>query len=310
MRVSRRLSTVVSAVVLVAAGFSSAGCVGGSKGLSAEDREKLKPYILDAAPEVPHKLDANFENKVHLIGYKFEPESAHPGQEVKLTYYWRCDDTVEDGWMLFTHTKDEGSGKLGNLDNVGPLREPRNGSHQALGPERWEKGKFYIDEQTYKVPEDIQGAEVTVFVGVWKADARLRIVSGPNDGDNSAIVGKIKTGKGGPAQAQEHTTNSDVPSMTVNKLAATGKITIDGKGDEPEWGGAGSTGPFVNVGTGKPDPSAPVAARRRCSGTTRTSTSSSRPTMPTSTPASPTRSRRPTRSRASSGRRAASRSCG
>ena len=46
--------------------------------------------------------------------------------------------------------------------------------------------------------------------------------------------------------------------MTVNKLAATGKITIDGKGDEPEWGGAGSTGPFVNVGTGKPDPSAPV----------------------------------------------------
>jgi hypothetical protein len=254
-----RLSLGHRAVVLASLGLIGlAGCVGGSKGMSAEDKEKLKPYVLDVAPaDIPHKLDVNFENKVHLIGYKFEPEAGHPGQEVKLTYYWHCDDSVEDGWLLFTHTKDEGNGKLGNLDNVGPLRELRNGSHQTLGPERWEKGKVYVDEQTYKVPDDVAGSEVTVFVGVWKGDARLRIISGPNDGDNSAIVGKIKTGRAGPVQAEEHTMN-EVPTMTVNKLAANAKITIDGKADEAEWGGAGSTGPFVNVGTGKPDPSSPV----------------------------------------------------
>jgi hypothetical protein len=33
---------------------------------------------------------------------------------------------------------------------------------------------------------------------------------------------------------------------------------VDGKGDEPEWGGAGSTGPFVDVGTGKPNSVFPV----------------------------------------------------
>jgi hypothetical protein len=60
----------------------SRGCVGGSKGLSAEDKEKLKAYILDAPPaDMPHKLDVNFENKIHLIGYKFDPETAKPGQE-------------------------------------------------------------------------------------------------------------------------------------------------------------------------------------------------------------------------------------
>ena len=261
MRVSQGLSKGLRAIVLTAAclgSFGSVACVGGSKGLSAEDKEKLKPYILDSAPaDIPHRLDVNFENKVHLVGYKFDPESAHPGQEVKLTYYWHCDDSVEDGWLLFTHTKDEGNSKLGNLDNVGPLRELRNGAHQALGPERWEKGKYYVDEQTYKVPEDVAGSEVTIYVGVWKGDARLRIISGPNDGDNSATVGKVKTGKVA-GQPQEHTTNDRVPTMTVNKLAAGAKITIDGKGDEAEWGGAGSTGPFVNVGTGKPDPASPV----------------------------------------------------
>ncbi len=51
----------------------ASGCVGGGKGLSSEDKERLKPYILDVAPaDIPHKLDVNFENKVHLIGYKFD----------------------------------------------------------------------------------------------------------------------------------------------------------------------------------------------------------------------------------------------
>ncbi|HEX4447119.1 MAG TPA: carbohydrate-binding family 9-like protein, partial [Polyangiaceae bacterium] len=103
---------------------------------------------------------------------------------------------------------------------------------------------------------EISGAEVTVFVGIWKGDARLRIVSGPNDGDNSAIVGTVKTGVM-PKSADEHTMN-DVPALVVQKLAANDKITIDGKLGEPEWGVATSTPPFVDVGTGKPNPTAPV----------------------------------------------------
>jgi hypothetical protein len=249
-----RFSRISSSVVIAVACF---GCVGGSKGLSSDDKERLKPYVLEATPaELPHKLDVNFENKVHLVGYEFSPEQAKPGAEVKLKYYWRCDDTVEDGWLLFTHTKDEGSGKMGNLDYVGPLREQK-GSHQILGPDRWERGKVYVDEQTYKVPDDVTGAEVTIFVGVWKGDARLRIISGPNDGDNSAIVGKVKTGVA-PKPPEQHT-ETNVPSLTATKLAANDKIKIDGQGNEPEWGGAASTGPFVDVGTGKPNTAFPVS---------------------------------------------------
>ena len=241
----------------VLASLVSVACVGGSKGLSSDDKERLKAYVSDQLPaDIPHKLDVNFENKVHLVGYKFDPETARPGQEVKLTYYWRCDDTLEDGWVLFTHTKDETSGKMGNLDYVGPLREEKNNNHQVLGPERWEKGKFYIDTQTYKVADDVQG-DVGIYVGIWKGDARLRVISGPNDGDNSASVGRIKTGA--QKQAEEHTQN-EVPSITVNQLAKVAKITVDGKADEAEWGGAVGIGPFVDVGTGKPNTAFPVNA--------------------------------------------------
>jgi hypothetical protein len=100
----------------------------------------------------------------------------------------------------------------------------------------------------------VTGAEVTILVGLWKGDARLRIISGPNDGDNSAIVGKIKTGV--VPKPEQHTDN--VPTLAVTKVADNAKITIDGKASEPEWGGAASTGPFVDVGTGKPNTVFPV----------------------------------------------------
>src|SRR5436309_14145243 len=94
-------------LVAAAFAFQAIACVGGSKGLSSEDKDRLKPYILESAPaDMPHKLDVNFENKIHLIGYKFDPEQAKPGTEVKITYWWRRDDTLDDGWSLFTHLHD------------------------------------------------------------------------------------------------------------------------------------------------------------------------------------------------------------
>ncbi len=235
---------------------SAVGCVGGGKGLSSDDKEKLKPYILDSAPaDIPHKVDVNFENKVHLVGYKFDPELAKPGDNVKITMWWRCDDTLDDGWALFTHLHDDVSDKSDNLDWNGPIRENRN-NKQILGPEKWEKGKVYVDEQSYKMPDWVKGPDLSIMTGIWKGDARLRIVTGPNDGDNRAIVGKIHTGLQA-APVEQHTDN--VPLLTVNKLAMADKPpTIDGKGDDAVWQKAANIGPFVDVGTGKPNTSFPV----------------------------------------------------
>jgi len=244
--------------LLVGSTVASACVGGGGKGLSSDEKDRIKPFVSASVPAgIAHPLDINFENKIHLIGYKFEPELAKPGQDVELTYYWRCDDALDEGWMLFTHTKDEVSGKMGNLDFVGTIREQK-GNHQLLGPDHWEKGKFYIDQQTYKIPTDVEGPEETVFVGVWKNDQRLRIISGPNDGDNSAIVGKVKTGVT-PKPAEEHT-STDPVVVTVAKLAQGAKIVVDGRGDDAAWASALGTGPFVDVGTGKPNTSFPVNA--------------------------------------------------
>ena len=143
-----------------------------------------------------------------------------------------------------------------------------------LGPERWEKGKVYVDEQTYKMPDDVTGPTVTIYTsasgratrGCASSAARTTATTAPS----SARSRRRR------AEEPTSTRRTSVPALTVNKLAKNDDIKVDGKGDEPEWGGAASTGPFVNVGTGKPNTAFPVdGLGEGRSGTTRTSTSSS-----------------------------------
>lgn len=255
MRLVRTLAALSVGSLLVL------GCVS-SRGLSSEEKEKLKAYILESEPQdVGTKLDVNFENKIRLLGAKIEPAEAKPGTEVKITYYWKCDDPLDDGWLLFTHVRDPQLDKRDNLDSVGPLREniDPGGSgppKQKLPPSKWERGKVYIDEQTYKVPDWVKAPELEVITGIWKGNNRLRIVTGPNDGDQGALAGKIKTGMAAPSPVPAH--HTEIPSVTAYKLAQNDKIVIDGKGEDKAWGGAPVLGPFVVAGSGEPQAASPV----------------------------------------------------
>lgn len=240
-----RARTVTLTLLAVAA--LGLGCVGGSKS-SSVNKEALKQYILPAAPgDVGTRLDIDFEGKVKLLGYKITPAgSASPGAEVKLTLYWQATENIGDGWNLFTHVLDAAGERILNVDNVGPLREWVD-NHQALAPSFWEKGKVYVDEQTFRLPDQIASHEIKIVTGIWKGDARLKPISGPHDNDNRAIVSTLKTGA---PKSPKPTANQAIKSLRVDRLAKGATIKIDGKLDEEAWKSAAVAGPFVNVGDG------------------------------------------------------------
>lgn len=242
------------ALAIIVAGALGLGCVGGSKS-AAVDKEALKAYILEAPPaNIPHRLDADFEGKLKLLGYAITPEgNAGNGAEVKLTMYWQCNEKLEDGWGLFTHVLDPGGARLLNIDNVGPLRQWAD-THQALSPSFWEKGKVYVDEQTFRMPDNMTVPEVSIVTGVWKGEARMKITSGPHDPENRAVVAHLKTG----IAPKPKPNLTMIKSLRVDKLADKQTVTIDGKLDEEAWKSAATTGPFVDVGSGEPNPSFPA----------------------------------------------------
>jgi hypothetical protein len=251
----RRLSQRILMLAL-ASGALLFGCVGGSKETTAEDKERLKQYVLDAPPaKMPNRLDINYDGKVTLLGYAIEPAGAvPPGGRVKITMYWRSVQKLEEGWNLFTHVIDGAGERILNIDNVGPIREWRD-TQQILGPSSWEPGKIYVDEQSFTLPPNVRTDKVQITSGVWRDSDRLKIASGPHDRENRGLVATLTTSG---AKAAEAPPTTRVPLVRVDKLDKTTKLTIDGKLDEEAWKLAPTAGPFVDVRTGRPNVTFPV----------------------------------------------------
>ena len=237
----------VWAVALV--GSVLVGCVGSSEEVSQQDKQRLKAYILEQAPpNIPRKLDINFDDKVTLLGCRVEPKgSVKPGQRVKLTLYWKSRETLGAGWNLFTHVLDGSGERILNIDNVGPLREWRQ-TRQVLWPSAWQPGKVYIDEQQFSIPSNVRTKRVQIVTGIWKGSARLKILAGRKDRENRAIVADLDLAVGARSAPKR---SSRVPKLRVDRLEAGAKLIIDGRLDEDAWKTAANTGPFVDVTTGE-----------------------------------------------------------
>jgi hypothetical protein len=117
----------------------------------------------------------------------------------------------------------------GGFSDIGPLRQRANAEGpQALAPSKWTVGKIYVDTQQLSIPRTIRSRELAILVGITQPFAaayaaqdagggpetaaeepaepeaeagaapeppamRLRIVSGPSDEHNRALVGRVKT---------------------------------------------------------------------------------------------------------------------
>ncbi|MEZ4230655.1 MAG: carbohydrate-binding family 9-like protein [Polyangiaceae bacterium] len=229
-------------------------CVDDSGGKKV-DKAALAKFVLASPPaDVGTKLNADFDGKITLLGARVEPKGVvRPGSKLKVTMYWQVKQPLgEEGWNLFTHVLDGSGERILNIDNVGPLRQ-LEGNHQAMWPSAWEAGKVYVDEQEFTVPASIKTTKLQITTGIWKDTSRIPIKSGPKDAHNRAIVATLNTGVTPGAVPR-----SGLPSLRVTDLLEGQTIQIDGKLDEAAWKGAASTGPFIDVRSGKPNARFPV----------------------------------------------------
>jgi hypothetical protein len=229
----------------------SVGCNRDSPSLTSAQEAELARYISASPPEGITKVDVDFDGKVRLVGYSVAPKQAQypPGTEVTVTLVWRSDAKLEGGYQLFTHLVGQGGVRLDNVDDRGPLRRMAGVSGQPLPPSRWEPGKHYSDELTFKIPPD-PTPFVIVAAGIFKESGRLPIKGAGGDKESRASVVRLATGA--------KNTISVLKEVDVTRLPGGGGLVIDGKLDEAAWGGAAKVGPFVDVGSGRENPTLPV----------------------------------------------------
>ena len=231
---SMTLKLRAAACVLVAAS-AVGGCNDKSKPDFEAESERLKAYIVSEAPKGAQRLDTDFDGKVRLLGYEISPSGAvTPGQRMTLTLFWQATKPVEPGYRLFTHVLDGSGERIENLDDEGPLREPREG-RPSLPPEAWKPGKVYVDELRFRVPKKLKTDKLEVVAGVVRKEERLNVVSGEKDGAGAAKVVSIAVEQ---AQATKGRTNA----VDAIKLTPKQKVVIDGKLDEESWKSATELG--------------------------------------------------------------------
>ena len=201
-----------------------------------EDLKVIEKNILSVAPKPQFAVNANIDDKVEYLGLDTSMNPIEPGKDVTLTHYWKVNSAPGAGWRSFTHV----NGPSGNESFI-------NFDHGPIGSKypvhQWKDGQIIRDEHTIRLPPTWAHDKMKVYVGLWRGNERMPVLSGEKDPEGRLLAAAI------PVKA----TVVPPPSAKRYMVSQTPKPPkLDGKLDEPAWKKAPSTGLFVNTLTGAP----------------------------------------------------------
>jgi hypothetical protein len=149
------------------------------------DANPLARSVLQTPPKVEHVLNANFEGKVELIGYSLElPQQDYvgAGQTFTVTWVMRALQSNLGAYQAFLHVDAEGQRINGD-------HEPVDG----LYPVRlWTQGDIVVDRQKVSVPATNPPGKYMMYIGFFRGESRMKVLSGPKDEADRVIAGTIQ----------------------------------------------------------------------------------------------------------------------
>ena len=106
--------------------------------------------------------------------------------DFKLRLYFKVNQPLGGNYKIFVHI--DGTGTRINGDHV-----PLDGKFPT---NYWVVGSYITDEHTIKPGENNTGSAPNagvyqIYMGMYLGSERLKVVSGPSDGDNRARLGPI-----------------------------------------------------------------------------------------------------------------------
>ena len=235
---ANRTATVLATAGLAAATLiGGAACVEKSRDLSFAQREQLSEHVSTTAPAETDGPEISFENKIVLLGHQ-APESVRPGDTFEVTWFWKCETAVDGDWQLFTHITDADDNLQDNADRSGDIRN-------FYQPGSWKPGEYVRDVQQITIPANWSSPRVNLYLGIWNGPNRLRILRGPNDGDNRGRAASIAVEV---SEVDPEVTAGNLPALRAIRTSVA--PTIDGDATEPAWATASATSAFVDTMTG------------------------------------------------------------
>ncbi len=157
-------------------------------GSNEKNENPLSAIVLSSPPHPQHVLDANMEDKLEVLGIdllddrgKFVDAIA-PGRTYHLKTYYKVLAPVTTEWEAFIHI--DGYHRRHNGDH-----KPMNGKYPMS---LWLPGDLLVDDHEFKLEPNFTPGTYSIYFGLFVGDTRLKVKSGPNDGDNRINGGPLR----------------------------------------------------------------------------------------------------------------------
>ena len=126
-------------------------------------------------PEISNPQQADFGQKIELLGYDLPSAEVEPGDNLHLDLHWRCLQEMDVSYTVFIHLLDASENIQGQGDS-----QPGGG---ALPTPGWAQGEIITDGHNLTLNPETPPGKYTLSLGLYRADTGERLpVTSPEGG--------------------------------------------------------------------------------------------------------------------------------
>lgn len=147
----------------------------------------LDNIVLSVAPKPQRRLDVNLEDKLEVLGIDLTDERGRlvdaigPGRKYHMKTYFKVLAPITVEWEGFIH--------------IDGYRRRHNGDHKMAEGKyplsMWNKGDIIVDDHVFALEPNFTQGTYTIYFGLYTGETRLKVKSGPHDGENRIVAGQL-----------------------------------------------------------------------------------------------------------------------
>lgn len=179
-------------------------------------------------PPISVPIEANFGDKLLLLGYDLPARRAQPGEAIPITLYWQALTQMDQTYVMFTRVLDPQQQRWGGYD-----RWPQETANTIL----WHEGEVVTDAFGVPIAADAPSGVYTIDIGLYdEADPTVSPLpimrDGQPTGQNSIRLGPVKI-DGLPSQLLASTDAADPEVSLAVQLGTPPTILLRGYDLDP-----------------------------------------------------------------------------
>jgi chitodextrinase len=127
------------------------------------------------APQMQHTASLNFGDQVQLMGYDLDTTEARPGGRLRITFYWKALQSIDQNYVVFTHLVDSAGQQQGQRDSM-----PVDGRYPTP---LWQAGEIVPDTYVIEIDPGAPAGEYRVDFGWYQSDDGARLSASTANGE-------------------------------------------------------------------------------------------------------------------------------